>query len=106
MELLKEPKLEIKDMTGRVLENGHIVVVRYCWNSYAGVIRNNKLSLYEGAERFKGASPYHDLKSTYTYQILGHVDTNHKDFKQEICDWLKSEDGDCPTKITVYDNLQ
>lgn len=41
---------KIKDMTGKFLELGHIVAVRYVWNSYVGIVRMSGLCS-EGAKR-------------------------------------------------------
>lgn len=88
--------------TGKPLEDGHIVVVRYVWNSYVGEINYRKGGLLAtGALRHAFFSP-HSLKLEHTYQIVGHIDKNHIDYNQGVLDWYKNEEGDCPVEITVY----
>jgi hypothetical protein len=94
---------KIKDMTGKFLELGHIVAVRYEWNSYVGVIRMSGMC-WEGAKRHCFFGP-HDINH-YTYQVLGHVDREHPDYNEDIHTWYFSEDGKCPIKIRVYDNMR
>jgi hypothetical protein len=94
--------------TGRDLENGHIVAVRYVWNSYVGEVNYKFGGLCAtGARRHAFWSP-HSLKPESTYQILGHVDKEHPDYNQDILDWYKSEDENtkCPLEITVYKNCE
>lgn len=93
----------IKDMTGKFLELGHIVAVRYEWNSYVGVIRMSGLCS-EGARRHTFASP-HSINH-HTYQILGHIDSNHPDWNEDVWKWYNSEDMTCPVRIRVYDNCK
>ena len=93
----------IKDMKGKLLEIGHIVAVRYVWNSYVGVIRMSGMCA-EGARRHSFNSP-HSLER-HTYQVLGHVDKYHPDYNQDVWDWYNSEDIPCPIRITVYDNVK
>lgn len=93
----------IKDIDGKELKLGHIVAVRYSWNCYIGSVSLNGLRS-TGAMRFAFFSP-HSIKNTYTYQILGHIKDNDPDFNQEVFDWFRSEEGDCPIKIRVYDNV-
>ena len=93
----------IKDMTGKFLELGHIVAVRYVWNSYVGVIRMSGMCS-EGARRHSFNSP-HSLER-HTYQVIGHVDANHPDYNEDVWKWYNSEDMNCPIKITVYDNVK
>ena len=96
--------LNIKDMNGKFLELGHIVAVRYVWNSYLGVVRMSGLTS-EGAKRHAFFPP-HSLKQEHTYQIVGHIDKNHIDYNEDILNWYNSEDNiDSPVKITVYENL-
>ena len=93
-----------KDMFGKTIELGHIVAVRYCWNSYVGEIGFSWLHA-TGAKRHAFFSP-HGYDKKATYQILGHVDKNHKDYNEGVLNWYKSEKGKCPIKITVYDNIK
>ena len=93
----------IKDMTGKFLELGHIVAVRYVWNSYVGIIRMSGMC-WEGAKRHCFNSP-HQLER-HTYQVIGHVDPNHTDYNEDVWKWYNSEDMNCPIKITVYDNVK
>src|ERR1035438_3287176 len=92
-----------KDIDGRQLELGHIVAVRYVWNSYAGLITLKGL--------FIGYN-YHSIENEYHYQILGHEDKNHKDYNEEICKWLEEHhkysknSNECPIKIRIYDNIE
>lgn len=96
----------MQDMNGKEMESGHIVAVRYSWTSYVGVIRGYQLSLYEGAERWKGFAAGHPLEPDNTYQILGHLDPKHPDYNYDVWYWWHSEDGNCPVKITVYQNIE
>ena len=95
---------KIKDMTGKFLELGHIVAVRCVWNSYVGVIRMSGLS-HEGSERHSFCSP-HRLENKHTYQIIGHVDSNHIDYNEDALKWYNSENIVCPITIRVYDNCK
>ena len=92
--------------SGKPLENGHIVAVRYVWNSYVGQIAK-PCGTYQlhatGALRHAFNSP-HTLISEHTYQIIGHVDKNHIDYNEDVYLWYMSEDMNCPIKITVYQN--
>lgn len=94
-----------KDMKGNELRLGHIVAVRYVWNSCVGIIRFGGLSLHEGAARHAGFASYHKLETTATYQILSHVNPDDKDYNAKVNKWFKSEKGDCPIKINVYDDI-
>lgn len=96
----------ILDMTGKKIQLGHIVAVRYVWNSYVGEITMCGLAA-TGAMKHAFRSP-HKIEPQFTYQILGHVDPKHVDFNQEVFDWYRSEDEEylCPVKVTVYDNWQ
>lgn len=96
----------MNDMNGKPLESGHIVAVRYAWSSYVGVIRGPQLSLFEGANRWKGFARYHALEPGKTYQVLGHVDPKHPDYDYNIWFWWHSEEGECPVKIDVYRDYQ
>lgn len=97
------------DCTGLDIESGHIVAVRYCWNSYVGVIRYNStnaayvLDMKNGAKRFRCAAQggFHSL-GEHTYQILGHSDIGHKDYSEDVFNWWKSEVGECPIEIIIY----
>ncbi len=91
------------DMTGKNIGFGHIVAVRYVWNSYVGVARFKGLCS-EGSERFAFFSP-HSYEDYATYQILGHADKDHKDYNEDVMNWYKLEEGDCPIKIRVYENM-
>ena len=93
----------IKDMTGKFLELGHIVAVRYVWNSYVGVIRMSGMCS-EGAKRHCFFSP-HQLER-HTYQVIGHVDKNHPDYNEDVYNWYYSETMNCPIRIRVYDNVK
>lgn len=98
---------DVKDhFTGKALEIGHIVAVRYVWSSYVGIIRLQGLSLWESAKRFAGAAPYHSLENDKTYQILGHVNSSHVDYNEAVFKWLNSSEGDCPVNIRVYENMK
>ena len=93
----------IKDMTGKFLELGHIVAVRYVWNSYVGVIRMSGMC-HEGARRHSFNSS-HSLER-HTYQVIGHMDVNHPDYNEDVLKWYNSENMDCPIRIRVYDNVK
>lgn len=92
------------DMDGKEINFGHIVAVRYVWNSYVGVARLKGLCS-EGAKRHAFFSP-HSYEDSATYQIIGHMDKNHQDFKQDVFNWFMQEEGDCPVQIKVYDNMK
>jgi len=94
---------KIKDMTGKFLELGHIVAVRYIWNSYIGVIRMSGMC-HEGAKRHYFYSP-HSLER-HTYQIIGHMDKEDPDYNENVYNWYMTEDIKCPIRITVYDNCE
>lgn len=94
---------ELFDMDGRKIEVGHIVAVRYVWNSYVGEITMRGLSA-TGSLRHAFFSP-HKLKHKNTYQILSHKKESHPDFNKEVNEWYKSEDENlqCPIKIRIYE---
>jgi hypothetical protein len=92
------------DMFGRKMEIGHIVAVRYAWNSYVGTIGMGGLCA-TGAKRHAFFSP-HELKKDATYQIIGHKDKNHPDFNQEVYDWYMNEKGNCPVTFHIYDDAK
>lgn len=97
----------MKDINGKELKLGHIVAVRYVWNSYVGIVRIEGLSLWELANRFAGGAQHHRIDSNATYQILGHIDENHNDFNKDILNWAKTEeDIECPIKIRIYENQE
>ncbi len=104
MELLKEKNNKFTDIDGKELQSGHIVAVRYSYNSYVGVVRSGRLSMHEGHKKNYGYAPYHDIKKQYTYQILGHVDNEHRDFNQNAFDWFTKEQVELKERIRVYDN--
>lgn len=95
---------KIKDLTGKELEIGHIVAVRYVWNSYVGEITLRGLCA-TGAERHAFFSP-HKLHDYATYQILSNINEKHIDFNRAASNWYKSEDAECPIKIRVYENVE
>lgn len=87
------------DIDGKKIQLGHIVVVRYIWNSYAGEVTVK--GLYVGGR-------YHQMKDTAHYQIIGHSDKDHKDYREDVSLWLNSyyqnENQECPVKIRVYED--
>lgn len=92
--------------SGKPLENGHIVAVRYVWNSYVGEIsiyRDNVQLYSTGAKRHAFISP-HTLKPKHTYQIISHDNPLHEDYNKDVNDWYMSEQGICPIEITIYHN--
>jgi hypothetical protein len=89
-----------KDIDGKQLEIGHIVLVRYVWNSYVGEIRSDGLCA-TGAKRHAFASP-HKIQHSSTYQVLSHVNKSHPDHYYMASNWYFSEDGDCPFENRVY----
>lgn len=97
--------VNFQDMNGKFMEIGHIVAVRYVWNSYVGVIGLNGL-LSTGALRHAFFSP-HELKRTATYQIIGHRDESHKDYNKAVYDWYYDEKNtsDCPVELNIYKNV-
>ena len=92
--------------TNKPLEDGHIVAVRYIWNSYVGEI-NIKLNFLwaTGAKHFAFFFP-NSLKNTATYQIIGHTNKEHPDYNDDVLNWYKSETLNCPIKLTIYDNCE
>lgn len=107
MQYRKKPSIveAVQDMNGRDIEINHIVAVRYGWNSYVGVVKLTGLCAVSPAKRFAFNSP-HSIDASATYQILGHTKSNHKDFNQAVYDWYVSGTGECPIKITVYENIE
>jgi len=101
----KKTYKSIADMNNnKILEDGHIVAVRYVWNSYVGEVNFKFGGLCStGAKRHAFFSP-HTLKPEHTYQIIGHINPNHIDYNKDVLDWYNSEDENCtcPVEITVY----
>jgi hypothetical protein len=91
--------------TNKPLEDGHIVAVRYVWNSYVGEICALRGLCATGAKRHAFFSP-HSLKETSTHQIIGHTNKEHPDYNEDVLNWYKSETSDCPIKLTIYDNCE
>lgn len=91
----------LQDIDGNIIEQGHILAVRYVWNSYAGEVTMK--GLYVGGR-------YHDLNDKSHYQIIGHTNKEHKDYRQDVYDWLQEyytgKYPECPVKIRVYDNME
>ena len=90
------------DINGKQLELGHIVAVRYVWNSYAGEITPK--GLYVGGR-------YHDISNTSTYQIIGHANEAHADYNKTVLKWLKKyynggKYPECPVTLNIYENIQ
>jgi hypothetical protein len=90
-----------KDIDGKQLELGHIVIVRYVWNTYVGQIKREGLCP-TGAIRHAFLSP-HAIQSTATYQVISHIDMNHRDYNAEASNWYYSEKGECPVEIKLWD---
>ena len=88
----------MKDIFNRNTEIGHIVCVKYVWSTYVGVVRPEGLHINELAKRHWTGVAYHGFK----YQIIGHVDFNHKDFNKGVYDWAFSEDETILCPVTVY----
>lgn len=95
----------MKDITGRKIKYGHILAVRYVWNSYVGVCGFTGLQAISPAQRFAFYSP-HSFDASATYQILGHVKEGHEDYNEDVFKWYNSEEGDCPVKISIYENTK
>lgn len=96
--------MKIYDIDKKEIEIGHILAVRYVWNSYAGTVSIRGLDV---------GGRYHQLDPKAHYQILGHQDGNHPDFRQDVFEWVerykKSLDGkygECPVKIRVYEGVE
>jgi hypothetical protein len=92
----------LQDIDGRKIEQGHILAVRYVWNSYAGEVTMK--GLYVGGR-------YHDLDDKAHYQIIGHTNKDHEDYRKDVYDWLQKyysgkKHPECPVKIRVYDNME
>lgn len=96
---------KIIDIDGREIELGHIVAVRYVWNSYVGVARLKGLCAESPSIQRAFFSP-HSYDDTATYQILGHMDKKHKDYNQDVLNWYFADNGECPIKIRIYESLQ
>jgi len=95
----------LKDMDGKKIESGHIVAVRYVWNSYVGVARMKGLCAESPSVERAFFSP-HSYSDTATYQILGHMDSSHKDYNEDVLSWYKSDGGQCPIKIRIYNTME
>lgn len=96
-------KTEFIDLDGREIELGHVLAVRYAWNSYAGIVAINGLSFKNSVHG--GFAEFHPLSKTATYQILGHEDPEHKDYNKMVIKWLTEKDHEPPIKIRVYENM-
>lgn len=102
--------LGIKDMTGKEIQTGHLVAVRYSWNSYLGIAKTRGLVADgRGGLRHAFFSP-HQYDTEATYQIIGHEDEKHPDFNRDVWNWYTTEnkiedESRCPVKITIYDNM-
>jgi hypothetical protein len=94
----------IKDIDNKNIEIGHIVAVRYVWNSHVGEVKERGLCA-TGDKRHAFFSP-HPYKKEYTYQILGHVYYKHPDFNKDVYKWYNKNKGKCPIKIRVYENIK
>lgn len=96
----------MNDMFGKNMEIGHIAAVRYVWNSYVGEITLCGLAA-TGAMRHAFNSP-HQIQKQFTYQVIGHVNPEHKDFNSEVFDWYNSETQGykCPVNIRIYSNVE
>jgi hypothetical protein len=92
------------DMFGKPIYEGHIVAVRYAWNSYAAPI----FFFGHGFKLMVTTSPNgHSIEGNATYQIIGHWDEGHPDYNAEVKQWIiNKHKGDCPVKIHVYDNVK
>lgn len=94
------------DMDGNKIEFGHILAVRYSWNSYVGVARCKGLCA-ESKDIDKAFFSAHKYSDNATYQIIGHVDKTHNDYNENVHNWYFSENsGNIPVKLRVYDNLE
>ena len=104
--MFKSVKIGKKDMDGTDIREGHIIAVRYVWNSYVGVIRyvqsGFKLSLHESKEH-GGFAPFHDIDNKGTYQVLGHIEESDSDYSEIILKWFKNGNGKCPVHIKIYE---
>lgn len=94
---------KILDMNGKQLQLGHIVAVRYCWNSYIGEVTMRGLCA-TGSLRNAFFAP-HVIDHKNTYQILSHKKESHPDYNSAVNQWYNSEDEDsqCPVKIRIYE---
>ena len=95
--------LIIKDNTSKQIDTNHIVAVRYVWNSYVGIATARGLTPGNGISR-STVNTLHPWSDTATYQIIGHLDPKHPDFNKEVFDWYNTPEGNCPVKLTIYDN--
>lgn len=92
--------------SGKPLEAGHIVAVRYVWSSYVGqvsMVCGHYLLHSTGANRHSFLSA-HTLKNIHTYQIIGHVNKGHIDYNEDAYLWYMSEEMKCPFELTIYQN--
>lgn len=95
----------LKDMDGKRIEFGHIVAVRYVWNSYVGVARIKGLCAESPSIHRAFFSP-HSYSDIATYQILGHMNKDHADYNVDVFNWYKADDGECPIKIKIYNTME
>ena len=95
----------MKDMDGKNIDFGHIVAVQYVWNSYVGVARMRGLCAESPSIERAFFSP-HRYDDKATYQILGHVDKSHKDYNEDVLNWYKSDNVECPIKIKIYETME
>lgn len=94
-------------MNGSVIESGHIVAVRYVWNSYVGVARPRGLCAESPDINFAFFSP-HSWNQAATYQIVGHSEKSHPDYNHDVYLWYYHgySPDQCPVKLKIYDSLQ
>lgn len=99
--------LIIKDMTGKNIESGHIVAVRYAWNSYVGIARAKGLCAESPDINFAFCSP-HSWEPTATYQIIGHCDNKHSDYNNDVYLWYyhRYSPDQCPVPINIYKDFE
>jgi hypothetical protein len=93
---------KVLDIDKKEIQLGHILAVRYVWNSYAGIVTIKGLHV---------GGRYHQIENNATYQIIGHTDNSHPDYNKDVSEWinlyLTSKDyGECPVKIRVYENAE
>ncbi len=96
-------KLDFKDVNGKEIETGHILAVRYVWNSYVGVAKQSGLCAESPDIKFAFFSP-HSWDKSATYQIIGHDDKNHPDYNNDVYLWYYHgySPDECPATLIIY----
>lgn len=93
----------VDTFSGKPIRDGHLLAIRYNWNSYVGEVRRDWF--YATGSLRLAHFPHSIDGEAGAYQIIGHADKNDEDYNEEVFKWYNSEDEyDCPVKIKIYDN--